>query len=1157
MAENPDKKTSVAMDTTGAFFSVGAPLQAVRPGYIKRPADDLLYQTLFSGNNAHVIAPGRTGKSSLIASTAARLQEDGVNVAVLDLEQIGERDGGQDAGRWYYSVVYRLLRQLRIKIDLQDWWQDKSILSNRQRLVEFYIEVILNNTDGRVVVFVDGVQSIADSPAAEHFLASIRAAHNARITEPEFNRLNFALAGDCDPLSLVSDSAMSPFIVSQEITLGDFSRKDIDVFSTQLNLAPADAKVALDRIYSWTSGHPYLTQKLARSVVREQVSGDIAGHVDRIAMQQLAGRAALHSEPHMSHVHRKVIGDKKNFEAMLNLYGKLCTGMEIRYDRDSKTQRRLRAVGLVVVDGQGCLSIRNKVYEKVFTAGWANQNLPIRWRGPAIAVAIVLAIAALPFWYTQMLPRPYMEIMASETLDLETVSDSYMNLRSFPGHADTADRLYQTALFNRALQADDQQTIERVATYATQLVEGGDFADRLVADYWDRQVGSAMRIEDRDSALMASLESLVVSTPVRRRRAATLLGNDYPALIGSVPVQGTGRVVIEADELLFSHVNGADIKQWMLQNDTLEARAPWSVSALEVTPLVRRVVVDREGEVARIAFTINVGHARLSDLQLKVIAPSGRTADLLFNAASSQANEDVRFDQSQLAPLVGEPLNGTWSLVIRDEVEGVTGHLIDWALSLNSQVVVENFERGLDIPDPVARQSDNVWLSPDGRHAIARAQQSDSARLWDLRDAQAIRTVAVPASERVLGLSARAEYVVTMSPDSVNLWRIASGRRDAVLAIGGGSSGVVLGSGGEHFMVQRQGDADTVFELWSIRERAKVDEITVAGIPSLVSIDADGSHLALADYDRSVRVWNLASGDLLTQFDLQEQPSAIELSANGDSLGVVHGNQGLSLWRTDTNVGPLLQLWGLADWRIAFSPSGARLLAGNSLDGYAVYQAIDGTPLGSPLGSGIRLGNSGLLAFSNDERVVVTGAENGATRFWHAPLTVTAFQQEEPADSAGEQLLWGRTGNTIAAISPGGERLAMGDSLGHIHILSAETGASKLARADEEISFLGHQAAVTSITFSNDGSLVASAGRDGSIRIWDAHSGLPRPYRSNWADTTVDEMVFSATGSSLAARSGQRLWIMNVETGAVLGDLNLGERLTGSVFAGDDLLCRG
>ena len=83
-------------EITGEFFSVGAPLHAVRAGYVRRKADDLLYETVMSGRYAHVLAPDRSGKSSLIAATAARLESRGCKIAILDLEQIGVRDGGSD-----------------------------------------------------------------------------------------------------------------------------------------------------------------------------------------------------------------------------------------------------------------------------------------------------------------------------------------------------------------------------------------------------------------------------------------------------------------------------------------------------------------------------------------------------------------------------------------------------------------------------------------------------------------------------------------------------------------------------------------------------------------------------------------------------------------------------------------------------------------------------------------------------------------------------------------------------------------------------------------------------------------------------------------------------------------------------------------------------
>ncbi|MFQ5981832.1 MAG: AAA-like domain-containing protein, partial [Woeseiaceae bacterium] len=1050
------------------------------------------------------------------------------------------------------SIAYRLLRQLRLKIDLQAWWQDKSFLSNRQRLVEFYVEVILQNVSERIVVFIDEVQCVAELPFAVQLLASIRAAHNARVTEPEFSRLSFVLIGECDPASLVKDANLSPFSVTRPIQLTDFTRADLDLFTNELNLSAADARTALHRIFYWTNGQPYLSQKLARAVAREHISGDIQAHVDRIATQQLGGRAALHSEPHMSHIHRQVTKDKKQAEALLNLYGHIRKGIATETDLASPHQRQLMAVGLVVSDDDGKLAIRNRLYEMVFTARWANENLPLHWRGPAIAIGVILAIVAVPFLYTQVLPRPYVRVMSSPTVEIETAAAAHRNLRSFPGHVDSADRLFRVFLQNRSLLTESRAAMIEIDQLARGLPNGDDFADRLMAGFWDRQVSKALRNEVRDDALLASLESLIVSTPARRRRSATLVGDDYTQLIATHNGQPADHVVFNPDQLLLSFADGPEISQWLLSNQELTQREPWTISALEVTPLVRRVVVDREGRVDRVGLTINVSHSRLDDLRVKLIAPTGRTVELTFEQVRSSANDVIRFSGADLSALIGESLNGTWSLSVRDESTGAIGHLIAWNLILNSQVVVENFERGLDIPEPVVRESDDLWFSPDGRFAIARAMQSDSARLWDLAFAQPARTFAIPANERVLGLSANAQYLVTVTQDVAKLWNAASGELHAELAIGGANADARISDNGEHLLVRRRGDTDTDFELWSLESAAVQSRLSIAGTPALVVINASGTRLAVADFERAVRIWNFGDGSLVSQLDFWAQPSEISLSANGEVLGVVHGSQGISLWRADRPEGSLFFERGTDDWQMSFSRSGAKVLAGSARQGFQVYGS-DGAMSGSPIGTGKPQGK--LLAFSSDEQFIVTGDITGKIRFWTAPAA--AAEDSLGADASAGHRLWRESGDSISAISPGGNHLAVGDGVGHVHILHVDADAEELAAASDELSFLGHRGAVTALAFSQDGALVASVGFDRSIRIWDSSSGLPRPFHVRLSASAIEQIVFSPNADRLAVLGGQRLWMINTDSGVVVSDIELGELYAALVFAADDRLYLG
>ena len=350
----------------------------------------------------------------------------------------------------------------------------------------------------------------------------------------------------------------------------------------------------------------------------------------------------------------------------------------------------------------------------------------------------------------------------------------------------------------------------------------------------------------------------------------------------------------------------------------------------------------------------------------------------------SSSNDDIRIPGAQLRDLLGESLVGTWSVSLRDESLGIAGRLVGWNLKLNSQGAVEDFQRGLNIPDPVERETDNVWFDESGRYAIARAMQSDSARIWDLAFAEPVRAIAVSENETLIGLDAGARHLVTATQGSVNLWDSATGDRVLSLGVGATSSRARLTENGTHLFVEHRGDSETRLELWSLDEGVVVADLVVAGVPSLVAIDPTGSRVAVADYDRAVRVWDFESGELVAQIDLKIQPSQISLAAAGDVLGVVHGQSGVSLWSIARPLRPLLQEYGDGDWQLVFAPSGASVLAGQAKAGYQIYSSRDGRLVGPPIGVRTEDLQRLMLAYSQDEQVIFTGNPDGVSRFWRA-----------------------------------------------------------------------------------------------------------------------------------------------------------------------------
>jgi len=1141
-------------DATGEFFSVGVPLHAVRAGYVSRRADEQLNEAVMAGHYAHVVAPDRSGKSSLIAASAARLESNGYKVAILDLEQIGDRDGGSDSGRWYYSVAYRLLRQLRIRYDLQSWWQDKSILSNRQRLFEFYSEVILQHVSERVVVFVDEVQCIENLPYADQFLTSIRAAHNARTTDPDFSRLCFVLLGECDPVSLMQEAELSPFNVTRQVLLNDFSRENLELFATELNLNRDDAKTALDRIYFWTAGQPYLSQKLARAVARESGAENIEDLVDHIATSQVAGRAALHSEPHMSHIHRGIVSDEKRCEPLLNLYGKIRKGVEVPADLGSALQRRLMAIGLLVIDEESNLKIRNRLYETVFTARWANENLPTHLKVPAIVAGALLLFAMIPFWYTQWLPNPYARVLASAEVSLPEATTAYENFRSFPGHADTAESLYRNFLERRALASSDEPEIQQLAAMVAELPNAGRRAEDFVAGFWDRKSKLAVRQEDRDTALLANIQSLILATPIRRQRAASLVNDDYPFLLTTLPAMEARTAVFDPVGMTITTATGADISQYTYTPQGIQRRESWSVTALEISPLVRRVIIDRDGTVSRIGLTLNVSHARLSDLRIKIIAPSGRTVEVETGMEQASSNDDIRIKNDQLQELVGESLSGTWSISVRDEGLGVAGQLVGWNLKLNSQGAVEYFQRGLNIPDPVERETDDIWFDSSGRYAVARAMQSDSARLWDLSFAEPVRAIALHESEVLIGLDASARRLVTATQDRVNLWDTSTGDRIATLPIGAASNRLMLTPDRSRLFVERRGDLESRLELWNLNDGTVAAEVIVPGVPALVAIDASGSRVAIADFDRAVRVWDFQTTELLGQFDLPAQPGAISLSANGSSMGAVYPNVGFSLWNVSNQQRPLLQEFGSGQWQFAFSSSGNILAAGRPETGFQIFNSSDGGLIGPPLGVRDAGQTQDLLAFSEDEQILLTGSSDSNPRIWRVPAaSIVSSKTEQPA----AHTIWSPAADRPLAAAADGAFVVIGDPAGHVHVVPSDVTLPDLALISEDVSFVGHNSEVRLLSIAPSATLAASVAADNTVRLWKTNSGEPLAYVIEISGAPVSHLAFSPNAKYLGLLSGNRVSVVDVSDGTMVAEYDSGSVFSGLTFAAEKQLYLG
>ena len=131
---------------------------------------------------------------------------------------------------------------------------------------------MLAGIDGRVVVFVDEIDTTIGLPFSDDFFAAIRACYNTRATASAYRRLSFVLLGVASPTDLIKDVERTPFNVGRRIDLADFGFEEARALATGLHTDPACGEALLRRALHWTDGHPYLTQKLCAALGGSEIA---------------------------------------------------------------------------------------------------------------------------------------------------------------------------------------------------------------------------------------------------------------------------------------------------------------------------------------------------------------------------------------------------------------------------------------------------------------------------------------------------------------------------------------------------------------------------------------------------------------------------------------------------------------------------------------------------------------------------------------------------------------------------------------------------------------------------------------------------------------------------------------------------------------------
>jgi WD40 repeat protein len=345
------------------------------------------------------------------------------------------------------------------------------------------------------------------------------------------------------------------------------------------------------------------------------------------------------------------------------------------------------------------------------------------------------------------------------------------------------------------------------------------------------------------------------------------------------------------------------------------------------------------------------------------------------------------------------------------------------------------------------------------------------------------------------------------SRESPALIRTLTGHTDWVLV-------VTLTPDGHHAL---SGSFDGTLRLWDLATGQILR--TFIGHErwvTAVAVIPDSRHALSGSADRTLRLWDLTTGELRRTFAGHDaEVSTIGVTPDGRSAlsGAPDGR--LRLW--DLTTGQLLRTFAGHDAEVnavAVTPDGRSGLSASSDWTLRLWDLVTGRLLRTFDGHDAEVN---AVAVTPDGRDVVSGSSDCSLRVWGL-------------ETGGlRQTLAGHEGwVTAVAVTPGGQLAISGSYDRTLKVWNLATGGLRQT-------FAGHDHAVRAVAVAPDGHHAVSASDDQTLKLWDLTSSHLL-HSTAGHDAEVSALAAALDGSHLLSASHDRtLKLWDLATGRPLG----------------------